>query len=320
MAHQLFLSHDSRDRVKADVIAHAIARITLGQITVWHSSDNSADGGLRPGNVWLDEIRSRLASSKAVVALLTPTSITRPWLLFESGFGAAQPACDVIPVCIGIDSANDVPFPLAMYQSYLLSDYESLKRFLQKLLSKYDIRFDDEMAKPVLLNAVKQLSQAEETEPQHLSRAKEPTVGQAVAELKEHIDKRLVSLIPDESNSGLWSESARRYNVAIDLNLTARATTTQFIEVTDTTSVQDVLDHIYFMLDGEVGARKYLEQWVLRDLRTGDHLVVREVQSRIPAHAIFAPSSKWEVVKLPKPYTATDTLANLPGNRRKLAK
>ena len=86
MPHQLFLSHDSRDRVRAGVLATAITRMTLGQITVWHSSDGSGTGGLQPGHVWLDEIRTRLAASKAVVALLTPTSIARPWLLFESGF------------------------------------------------------------------------------------------------------------------------------------------------------------------------------------------------------------------------------------------
>lgn len=320
MTHQLFLSHDSRDRVKANVISTAIARITLGQITVWHSSDNSHDGGLRPGNVWLDEIRRRLASSKAVVALLTPTSVARPWLLFESGFGAAQPSCDVIPVCVGIDSASSVPFPLAMYQSYLLSDYESLKQFMQKLLSKYEIRFDEEMTKPVLLDAVKQLSQAEETEPHRQSKAKDPTIAQALTELKEHIDKRFLSFNPSDSASGFPSASPRRYNVAIDLNLRGKATSTQFIEIAGSTSVQDVLDHIYFMLDGEVSARKYLEQWVLRDLSTGDHLVVREIQSRIPASAIFSPSSRWEVVRLPKPYTATDKLAALQGNPRKHGK
>jgi hypothetical protein len=100
MEHQLFLSHDSRDHIRADIIAKAISRMTLFQINVWHSSDESSAGGLKPGNVWLDEIRKHLGNSKAVVVGLTPTSISRPWLLFESGFGAANPQCDVIPVCI----------------------------------------------------------------------------------------------------------------------------------------------------------------------------------------------------------------------------
>jgi len=104
--------------------------------------------------------------------------------------------------------------------------------------------------------------------------------------------------------------------VPVDLNLKSKATSTQFIEIASNTTVQDVLDNIYFMLNGEVGARKYLEQWVLRDLGTREHLVIREIQDRIPASAIFMPGSKWEVVKLPTPYTATDRLASLPGKSR----
>jgi TIR domain-containing protein len=134
--HQLFLSHDTRDRERAAILARMISRVSLGQIAVWHSSDQSASGGLVPGHVWLDEIRNRLEASKAVVVLLTPTSLSRPWILFESGFGAAQKHCDVIPVCVGVDRLGDVPFPLAMYQSYQLSDYESLKRFTEKLTRK----------------------------------------------------------------------------------------------------------------------------------------------------------------------------------------
>jgi hypothetical protein len=316
MPHQLFLSHDSRDQVRADVVAHTISRLTLGQISVWHSSDNSPAGGLRPGQVWLDEIRARLLNSRAVVVLLTPTSVARPWLLFESGFGAAQAACDVIPVCVGIDSANDVPFPLAMYQAYQLSDYESLKRFIVKLVAKYEIQFDEEMARPVLQDAVKSLSQAQEVDGDPFSQKTAPSISDAISELKEHIDKRLISLLPELSAPQRPSEASHRYNVAVDLNLRADEATTQYVEIAPETSVQDILDHIYFMLNGEVGARKYLEQWVLRDLATKEHLVVREIQSRIPAAAIFTLGSRWAVIKLPKPYTATDRLSHFPARQR----
>jgi len=294
--------------------------MTLGQITVWHSSDGSGTGGLQPGHVWLDEIRTRLAASKAVVALLTPTSIARPWLLFESGFGAANPQCDVIPVCIGIDSANDVPYPLAMYQTYLLSDYDSLKRFAEKLLAKYEIHFDEEMVRPVLTEAVKQLSQATEAKSPSQLKKSEPTLGDAVESLKEHIDKRLVSLMSVEPQLGPRGTGSQIYTVAIDLHLKSASSSTQYVEIASSTSIQDVLDNIYFMLNGEVEPRKYLEQWVLRDLSSGEHLVVREIQHRIPASALFTPSSKWEVVRLPEPYTATDKLSSIPGKARRSSK
>jgi hypothetical protein len=309
--HQLFLSHDSRDKVRANVLATAITRMTLAQITVWHSSDGSGAGGLQPGNVWLDEIRKRLANSKAVVALLTPTSVARPWLLCESGFGAANPQCDVIPVCIGIDSANDVPFPLAMYQTYLLSDYDSLKRFAEKLVAKYDIHFDEEMVRPVLMEAVKQLSQA--TEAQTLSHIKkaEPTLLDAVETLKEHIDKRLVSLMSSDPQIDTRGTKSQSYTVAIELNLKSASSSTQYVEISSSTSIEDVLDNIFFMLNGEVDAFTYLEQWLLREASSGAHLIIREIQSRIPASTLFTPSSKWEVVHLTTPYIATDKLSRV---------
>jgi TIR domain len=306
MTHQMFLSHDSRDRVKANILATAITRMTLAQIAVWNSSDGSGNGGLQPGHVWLDEIRTRLAASRAVVALLTPTSIARPWLLFESGFGAANPDCDVIPVCIGVDNTTDVPFPLAMYQTYLLSDYESLKRFAEKLLGRYEIHFDEEMVRPVLTEAVKQLSQAEEAQtPKQLAR-KELTLFNVVEDLKEHIDKRLVALMSSDSPSQAGVSGSQHYTVAIEISLRTKTNSTQFIEIDSSTTVENVLDNIYFMLNGEVEAYQYLEQWVLRDPTTGKYLVIREIQDRIPATTIFTPGSRWEVVRLAKPYTASE--------------
>lgn len=313
MAHQLFLSHDSRDHERAEILSRMIGRITLGQISVWNSSDSSANGGLKPGQVWLDEIRARLAVSKAIVVLLTPTSLSRPWLLFESGFGAAQLACDVIPVCLGIDRLGDIPFPLAMYQTYQLSDYESLKRFTHKLTAKYEIQFDEEMAEPVILEAVMQLSQARSTLVEKGDSAKEPTISEAISSLKEHIDKRLLSFISLGTTSVTLTTDVMQYNVAINLNLKKKGKSTQFIEIGPGTTVQEVFNNVYFMLKGEVEPFKYLEQWVLRDLGTKEHLVVREIQYRIPAKVLFTPGSKWEVVKLPKPYVATDQLLLLPG-------
>lgn len=307
MPHQLFLSHDSRDRARANVLANAITRMTLAQISVWHSSDSSGGGGLQPGNVWLDEIRNRLAASKAVVALLTPTSIARPWLLFESGFGAANPQCDVIPVCVGIDSATDIPYPLAMYQTYLLSDYDSLKRFAEKLLGRYGIHFDEEMVRPVLTEAVKQLSQVEEVEVPDKIKKAEPLLFDAIENLKEHIDKRLVSLMSSDSRFHARGAGAQAYAVSVDLKFRSKGSSVQFIEISGSTSVQDVLDNIYFMLGEEVEPRKYLEQWLLRDISTGEHLIVKEIQGRIPAAVIFTPSSKWEVIRLLRPYVATDS-------------
>ncbi|WP_396271285.1 toll/interleukin-1 receptor domain-containing protein [Ideonella sp.] len=308
MPHHVFLSHDSRDHALADVIGRAITRMSLNQVSVWHSSDPTGTGGLKPGHVWLDEIRQRLASSKAVIALLTPTSIARPWLLFESGYGAANPDCDVIPVCVGIDSLSDVPYPLAMYQSYLLSDYNSLRRFAEKLLNKYGIHFDEEMAKPVLDEAVAKLLEVLRVPSRERDMAPQLSIDDAVSEIKEHLDRRLVGFL----SSAILNEATPRekhdyYTVSLDLGKGAKNQRQQYIEVGQETSVQDVLDAVYRLLDGEFEAFKYLEKWMLRENGTGLLLVIREVSGRIPASVVLKPSTKWEVVRLKRPYSPTDS-------------
>ena len=125
---KIFLSHDHDDKEIANEIANTIDRITLGQIKVWFSSDNSPFGGMKPG-VWFDQLRERLSQSDAILVLLTPKSIDKKWLYFESGYGASIPSCEVIPLAVGIKDFNGIPFPLALYQAYLLVDFTSYKNF-----------------------------------------------------------------------------------------------------------------------------------------------------------------------------------------------
>lgn len=305
MRQNLFLSHNSDDKEKAQILANTISRITLNQISVWHSSDNSPVGGLRPGHVWLDEIRSQLNSSRAIVVLLTPKSIKTPWVLFESGFGAANPDCDVIPICVGIDNLSNIPFPLAMYQSYQLSDYNSLRRFVEKLLGKYGIPFDEEMVKPILtetINLIVENSSKDETENE--SKNEKSDIQNAINEIKSHIDQRLVGLLSSSLlNNGVAIQPEGWYSVEIIINF-RDIQTTQFLEIGSETSVQDALDKIYIMLKDKLEPYKYLEQWILRDIDTGANLIIRDVQSLIPASLIFTKDRRWELLELSEPYRA----------------
>jgi PAS domain S-box-containing protein len=139
----------------AKKIAEVISRISLQQIEVWYSSDPSPTGGLRPGQVWADVIKSQLLASRAILIVLTRNSLDLPWLYFESGYVSSQD-CLVVPLCIGI-CPRDVPLPLAMFQCYELNDLESLTHFCKKFLNQLQISFDEEMAAPILRCAAKTL-------------------------------------------------------------------------------------------------------------------------------------------------------------------
>ena len=146
---QIFLSHDSRDAELAKVISDAIIRASLQQINVWYSSDSSSEGGLRPGHVWVDEVRSQLRSSCVLLVLITKNSVDRPWINFEGGFGFSNDACHIVPIFVGV-SIRDVESPFKIFQCYELNSLESLKKFLAKFFKDLSVNFDEEMVSPFL--------------------------------------------------------------------------------------------------------------------------------------------------------------------------
>ena len=312
MGFKLFLSHDHRDDELAKVIAGTLFRITLGQLEVWYSSDGSPLGGMRPGSVWIDEVRAQLEQSKAILILLTPDSLNKPWLLFESGFGAALPDCEIIPLCVGISSINDVPFPLAMYQSYQLSGYPSLRNFVAKLLSLYGINFDEEMAKPVLekviLEFTRNLTNTEGTSEQ----SNEISLIDLSNDIKQHLDRRFMQLIERQLVSSQQGGNESReailasYSVPLHLEFPGYEST-QYLEIDSSTTVFDVLNNIYFMIADKVKPFTYLNSWILEEAKSKVKLVVYEVSQMIPANFIFTPASEWKAVSLSKPYSPTDS-------------
>lgn len=153
MAPKIFLSHVSSDEKIAKVLAETLSRISLNQISIWFSSDHSPSGGLRPGQVWMEEIKSRLVASHITLVLLTPNSLDRPWLYFESGYGFSNRKGQVIPLCFGMKSSQ-VPLPLAIFQCYEINDFESFTHFCKKLFALLHIRFDEEMSSSILHGAV----------------------------------------------------------------------------------------------------------------------------------------------------------------------
>lgn len=298
MQRKIFISHNSGDEPTAKILATALSRITLNQITTWFSSDKTPSGGIQPGAVWLDDIREKLLESKAVVVLLTPSSIKKPWILFESGFGAANKNCDVISVCIGI-ALDKVPFPLAMYQTFQLSDYASLSKFFSKILNRYKITYDEEMSKPVLKETISSLIKAVPLNKENEN--KEVSVKEAVEDIKQHIDRKLVGFISSQNDSPV-----ELYSVPLFINF-PNLKSNQSIEIESSTTVQNVLDSIFFMLDDIVKPYTYLEKWVLTERKVGVKLIIREVAYKVPASFIFTPSSKWEANPLDTPYSAPDS-------------
>ena len=191
--HKFFISHFNKDRAIAELFSNALRRITLGQISPWFSSDKAGQSGLETGDIWFNQILDKITQSKAVVSLLTPYSIDRPWIYFESGIGQSLPECEVIPVCIGI-KADSIPPPLGLYQCYQLNDYRSVVDFFSKLLALFKVEFDEEMAKVVIEKLVTDISQITFEKELVKDESKE-TIEKIVDNFKSHIDKRFLEIL-----------------------------------------------------------------------------------------------------------------------------
>ncbi len=314
MAHNFFLSHFSSDKDVAEVIATVLSRISLRQLVPWFSSDNSESGGLKPGNIWFNEILVKISQSKALVTVLTPNSIHRPWIYFESGIAQALEKCEVIPVCVGVKRDTILP-PLGMYQCYQLTDYKSLKEFVGKLLNKFEINFDEEMSKPVLEKALSELSKVVFTEDG--SKSQPVDINQALLDIKTHFDKRFIDLLDQQTitnkqdskpknQKDLEDAEALFYSITINVKF-PEYQGKQFLEIRADDSIQAVLNNLYLLLSDYVEPYTYMEKWILQNPHTGERMIVREVGRMVPAKVIFKQNIEWEAIKIKQEYKASSS-------------
>ena len=292
MPKSLFLSHNHTDRRYASTLRDLLRSVSAGQLDLWFSSDNRPDAGLVPGD-WYMQLRERLQVSKTLIALISPASIDNRWVHFECGLADALNAT-VIPVCIGLHSLNDLPAPLNRYQSYQLSDYESLKVFVGKLFALHDLQFFEEVAGPSIQRAIADFSVVE-------PRKGEPPTLQlldVVEMLKSHIDQRFLGTIsaPVPAKEQFVPYALTFHCKAPDEDLEV------VVNIDSETTVTNVLDNTYFGIANHVEPYTYLSKWILRNYEDRRRLIVREVADSVPAHLILRPASEWEIVLLDSPY------------------
>src|ERR1700681_4203832 len=107
---QVLISHAVEDEPAATALKDMLRRCSLNRIDVWFSSDRSALGGMPIGGPWFNELQSKLRSTDWIIAVVTPHSISNPWLYFECGFGASSRSHSVIPLALGMPISK-VPMP-----------------------------------------------------------------------------------------------------------------------------------------------------------------------------------------------------------------
>jgi hypothetical protein len=131
--------------------------------------------------------------------------------------------------------------------------------------------------------------------------------------IKLHLDRRVGELVGAWEGAGQrielkeQGEAKASYEVSVRLGFSDLGETQYNVIIDNESSVQDILDKIFYMLSPRVESFMYLQRWILREKNSGLRLVIREVADLVPASAIFRTGTSWEVVPLEKPYEIGDS-------------
>lgn len=125
---RLFLSHAATDAPVAQFLAVALRRETDG-LAIFVAS---RAGDIPAGDQWLPAITDELLQADVYLVLLTPVSITRRWLWFETG-AAWWSEKRLLPVTAAGLEKHEVPFPLAALQVLKLDDPDEVMQLAKAL-------------------------------------------------------------------------------------------------------------------------------------------------------------------------------------------
>ena len=133
----IFISHAATDEPIANVLKAEVDRVFANGVYVFASS---VPGVMTPSSDWLNSIKENLDKAKAVVVLVTPTSINRPWIWFEVGASWSKMSDGqgtIYPLCAPEIEFSELPEPLNRLQALSLGKAEHIKLFFQTLCDQF---------------------------------------------------------------------------------------------------------------------------------------------------------------------------------------
>ncbi|HSK50442.1 MAG TPA: toll/interleukin-1 receptor domain-containing protein [Solirubrobacterales bacterium] len=134
----VFLSHAVTDEPIAKVIHDEIRGIFSDGVNVFASS---VPGVVKPGRDWLKEIRVNLDAATAVIVIVSPVSLNRPWVWFEVGASWSRMEEGegvILPICVPEIDKGSLPEPLGRLQAMSLGKAAETKAVFQALIDQFD--------------------------------------------------------------------------------------------------------------------------------------------------------------------------------------
>src|SRR5437588_4758695 len=140
---KILISHAHDERALAAAWKELLETVSLGMIEVWFSSDTHATGGVALGIEWRTDLYNKLAESHFILAIQTPTSFSRPWIMWECGVASGiNKTRGIIPIVYSI-GRGDLANPLSTYQVYLGEDAQQVREVCERLVREAGLKAPD---------------------------------------------------------------------------------------------------------------------------------------------------------------------------------
>lgn len=116
---QIFISFIHEEEKVAKAVQVLLQDLLGRDLDVFMSADRWK---IYAGEIWLDRISQELRAAKVVILILSPKSVTRPWVNFEAGAAWIKEGTKIIPACFGGLSKDTLPKPYSSIQALDLQE------------------------------------------------------------------------------------------------------------------------------------------------------------------------------------------------------
>ncbi len=133
----IFISHASSDGEFANAIKQEIEKVFADGVNVFCTS---SPGAISVGSDWLETIEGKLGTAQAIIVIVTPVSIEKPWLWFELGatwLKGRTGNCLIYPLCAPEINLSVLPSPLDRLQALSMGKAPDLTILFEALIKQF---------------------------------------------------------------------------------------------------------------------------------------------------------------------------------------
>ena len=113
--HQVFVSHATPDKW--------IARVICEKVKATGATTFRDDRDIEGGELIPREVFRQIRRSREFLVLLTPVSVTRPWVLLQTGSALSQGQVRIVPVFYHVGMGR-IPAMIHQVKGFALNDFD----------------------------------------------------------------------------------------------------------------------------------------------------------------------------------------------------